>query len=200
MATISERHQKILTLFQMSQCSWRRKFYSNEPSLCPFGRLQSSCASFEELSKVEEWLWREKNLDKIQPRVLDMMEQVVNKGTMARCRHADCGALNPNPQKISCWKCGRSLCCPQHPSILRYDLDEDSWKCADTKHGQTFGRSSIQSQTSLHQLMRTVQNVPHIHYQLKTSQNSITMPNRQCGNAQDAIALLSTTTTINSKN
>ena len=130
----------VLTLFQTSQCSWCRKFYTNEGFLCPFGRLQSNCAAFDELSKAEAWFWREARQELLGPRISEMMGQVTNKGTLSKCRYLECGVLNPNPQKDACWKCGRTLSCPRHPGlILRYSIEADIWRCPDTAHGQVFG-------------------------------------------------------------
>lgn len=140
MTDVPERHRMILALFQTSQCSWCRKFYTNEPFLCPFGQLQSNCASFDKLSEIEGWWWREYKGEKHLPRIADMIRQVEDKGIMAKCRDSKCGALNPNPQKSTCWVCGKqTLCCPQHPSlILRYNIKEDFWKCSLASHNQKF--------------------------------------------------------------
>jgi len=126
-AAIPERLRNILRVFQTSQCSWCRRFYT-QPFLCPYRRLQSGCISFDRLDSEErghllgdeKWWWR----------MADMIHQVEEIDIMARCR--DCGALNPNPQKITCWQCGRhTLSCPRcrESPILRYYLKDDYWKC-----------------------------------------------------------------------
>ena len=141
MASAHRQQQWLLALFQTSQCSWCRKFYTNEPFLCPCGQLQSNCASFDKLSEIEGWWWREYKVQDYMPRIVDMIRQVENKGIMAKCRDSKCGALNPNPnqQKATCWKCNKSLCCPQHPSlILRYKIEGDYWECPLASHNQKF--------------------------------------------------------------
>ncbi len=132
----------IMALFRTSQCSWCRKFYTNEPFLCPPQRLQSNCHFFDRLSEAEGWWWREYKGDEHLPRIVDMMQQVENKGIMARCRDSECGALNPNSQKTTCWKCGKhTLCCPQHPDlILKYNIGGDYWECLLASHKQKFYR------------------------------------------------------------
>jgi len=65
-----------------------------------------------------------------------MVLRVEQYGVQARCR--ECGALNPNPDKLMCWHCGKDgLCCPnpshrRSASILRYDILGDFWKCWNT--------------------------------------------------------------------
>jgi hypothetical protein len=132
--------QKYLTLFQTSQCSWCRKFYTNEPFLCPFKTLQSNCASFEKLFEIPGWWSREKEGEKYLPRIIGMMQHVEAKEIMAKCRDKECGALNPNPQKPTCWKCEKdTLHCPVHESlILRYNIEENYWKCSLTSHTQKY--------------------------------------------------------------
>ncbi len=116
--------------FLTTQCSWCWRFYTNEPFLCPFNRLQSNCYLFDPLIKdirdsflaEEKWWWR---MD-------DMLKQVHEHGFLTKCRH--CGALNPNPQgKYSCWHCGHDdFKCPFYSrcnSYLKYHLVEHYWKC-----------------------------------------------------------------------
>lgn len=134
-----ESHKIILTLFHTSQCSLCKRFYSNEPFLCPPNQLQSSCASFDRFIEVIGWWSRETEGEKYITRIVDMMHHVIAKGIMAKCRNLKCGALNPNPQKPTCWKCGKSLCCPQHPDlILIYHIEENYWKCPLASHAQKF--------------------------------------------------------------
>lgn len=130
-SSIHERLQKTIKIFETSQCSWCRKFYTSEPFLCPFRRLQSNCLYFDRLSdkdrknllEGEKWWWR----------MEDMIRQVTSKGKMAKCRNPECGALNPNPQKDECWRCHESLCCPIHLQlILSYHIEGDFWRCPDT--------------------------------------------------------------------
>lgn len=122
---------ELLQLFLSTQCSWCQKFYT-QPFTCPYGRLQSNCLSFSEipeqermrLTQVETWRWR----------MTEMVRQVQNQGVMSKCRDGKCGALNPNPQKLICWKCQQgTICCPRCGLVLRYDIEERSWKC--TKAG-----------------------------------------------------------------
>lgn len=135
-AAIPERLRNVLRIFQTTQCSWCRKFYT-QPFLCPYSRLQSSCISFDRLGNEErgqllgdkKWWWR----------MADMIQQVQERGIMAKCR--ECGALNPNPQKAVCWHCGRNtLCCPhcREAPILRYDIERDFWKCPNAGCGKKF--------------------------------------------------------------
>lgn len=135
-AAIPERLRNILRIFQTTQCSWCKRFYT-QPFLCPYGRLQSSCVSFDRLGNEErghllgdeKWWWR----------MADMIQQVQERGIMARCR--ECGALNPNPQKITCWQCGKdTLRCPgcREAPILRYYIEKDFWQCPNAVHGKKF--------------------------------------------------------------
>ena len=113
--TISGHRQHIKTLFQATQCSRCRKFYT-QPFLCPPGRLQSNCISFNKLGDEErrrlmdddKWWWR----------MADMIQNVQDKGIMGRCR--ECGALNPNPQKPFAGNVGKApyavLVATNHPS------------------------------------------------------------------------------------
>lgn len=137
-AAIPERLRKVLRVFQGTQCSWCRKFYT-QPFLCPYERLQSNCVSFgrvgqderAQLLGDEKWWWR----------MADMIQQVQDKGILGKCRTGECGALNPNPQKLTCWQCGRqTLCCPscREAPILRYDIGGEFWKCASAGCGKKF--------------------------------------------------------------
>jgi ribosomal protein L37E len=140
-AAIPERLRNVVRIFQTTQCSWCRKFYTQEPFLCPARRLQSSCFYFDRLANEErgqllgdeKWWWR----------MADMIQQVQDRGIMARCR--ECGALNPNPQKAVCWHCGKdTLCCPECQQkrgmklILRYNIERKRWKCPNTACGKEF--------------------------------------------------------------
>lgn len=137
-AAISEQRRAAIKIFQGTQCSWCRKFYT-QPFLCPYGTLQSICVPFVELSQWERerflsderWWWR----------MNDMLFQVKRNGLMAKCREMDCLAFNPNPRSNTCWRCGKdSLRCPSCiPSpILRYDIDNNVWKCANNACGKQF--------------------------------------------------------------
>ena len=64
-AAIPERRRQALRMFQTTQCSWCKRFYT-QPFLCPYRRLQSSCRGFdilgegdrEHLLADEKWWWR----------------------------------------------------------------------------------------------------------------------------------------------
>jgi ribosomal protein L37AE/L43A len=133
---VSEKLQSAMVLFQTTQCSWCKKFYT-QPFLCPFRKLKSSCLCFDELDKQnrgkflndDKWWWRMK----------DMVQQVQDNGILGKCRL--CGALNPNPQEYVCWQCGEnSLCCPkcQESPILRYNIQKNKWKCPSAGCGKEF--------------------------------------------------------------
>lgn len=137
-AAIPERLRKVVRIFQTTQCSWCRRFYT-QPFLCPYSRLQSNCVSFDRLGDEErrgllgdeKWWWR----------MVDMIQQVQERGIMAKCR--ECGALNPNPQKSVCWQCGKdTLRCPnpkcEAKPILRYYIKEDIWKCPNASCSKKF--------------------------------------------------------------
>lgn len=137
-AVIPERLRKAVTMFQTTHCSWCRKFYT-QPFLCPHRRLQSSCVSFDRLAEEErrsllgdeKWWWR----------MADMLQWVQERGIMAKCRERGCFALNPNPQKSTCWQCGKdSLRCPgcKEAPILRYDIEKDFWKCPNAAHSKKY--------------------------------------------------------------
>lgn len=135
-----DNRQRYLTLFQISQCSWCRKFYGNEPFPCPYNTLQSNCFSFDQVSEIPGWYSREKEIKKYEPRIIGMIQHVEEKEILAKCREAKCGAFNPNPQKLTCWKCERdTLRCPEHPElILRYNVEGDYWKCPLASHPQKY--------------------------------------------------------------
>lgn len=137
---VLNNQQKYIELFQTSQCSWCRKFYTNEPFLCPYKTLQSSCPTFERLIEIPGWYSRENEIEKYKQRIIDMMQHVEEKEIMARCRVKNCGALNPNPQKPTCWKWEKHyLTCPEHPDlILRYNIKEDFWKCPLVSHPKKY--------------------------------------------------------------
>ncbi len=131
---VTESLRRSLRIFQGTQCSWCKKFYTQEPFQCPHRRLQSNCISFDRLDEEErasrlgneKWWWK----------VYDMVQQVKEKGVMARCRV--CGAFNPNPNRLTlmCWRCQEhSLGCPALyrgticGTLLEYDTEKDIWKC-----------------------------------------------------------------------
>ena len=132
--------QKYLILFMTSQCSWCRKFYTNEPFKCPYNTLHSNCAAFDELIEVIGWWTREDGCKKYEQRIFDMMQQVETKEIMTKCRDSKCGALNPNPQKPICWKCKKdTFHCPVHKSlVLRYNIEENYWKCSLVSDSQKY--------------------------------------------------------------
>lgn len=84
-AAIPERLRNILRIFQTTPCSWCKKFYT-QPFLCPYGRLQSNCVSFDRLGNEErgrflgdeKWWWR----------MADMIQQVQERGIMASAENA----------------------------------------------------------------------------------------------------------------
>jgi curved DNA-binding protein CbpA len=117
-----------VVLFNSTQCSWCKKFYTEKPCLCPFNRLESSCLYFDELGVVErDILLHDK---KWWSPMENMLRQVQNKGKMSRCRK--CWALNPNPRVDVCWQCHESLCCPKHRHLkLDYNIETMSWSCPD---------------------------------------------------------------------
>lgn len=137
LASIPEKRREAIRLFQTTQCSWCRRFYTNEPFLCIPGRLQSNCIYIEKLKDEERtnllredrWWWR----------MADMIQRVQEKGVMAKCRL--CFALNPNPQKTTCWSCnGDGLLCPScnEKPFLRYSITENKWKCPNTYCNKSF--------------------------------------------------------------
>ncbi|MBA7574108.1 Chaperone protein DnaJ [subsurface metagenome] len=139
-AAIPERLRNVVRIFQTTQCSWCKKFYTTEPFLCPFSRLRSNCINFDRLGNEErqqllgdeKWWWR----------MADMIQQVQDRGIMAKCR--ECGALNPNPKKPVCWHCGKdTLCCPYCQKrgqnlILRYNIEGEFWKCSNAGCSKKF--------------------------------------------------------------
>lgn len=133
-------YEKYLTLFKTSQCSWCRKFYTNQPFLCPPKKLQSNCTYFDGLFEIPGWYSREEEIKKYEQRIVEMMQEVERDGIMAKCRDSKCGALNPNPQHSTCWKCEKdTLHCPEHKSlILRYNIEENYWRCPEASHAQKF--------------------------------------------------------------
>ena len=133
-AAIPERQEKYIKLFHTTQCSRCRKFYTNQPFLCPNKLLQSNCVSFEKLNerrweafaRDEQWWWR----------MYDMLVRVQEKGILTKCWN--CGALNPNPnpKKRVCWMIEEkgcspdSLLCPDcHDYYLIYNIDSNTRKC-----------------------------------------------------------------------
>jgi len=136
-AAIPEKRRAAIRVFQTTQCSWCNKFYTSEPFLCPSGRLQSNCLSFQKLDPSErkrllgeeKWWWR----------MSDMLQAVEDRGIMAKCRY--CFALNPNPQKTDCWQCGKDgLRCPgcEAKPFLRYSFETNRWKCPNAAHSKTY--------------------------------------------------------------
>ena len=68
-----------------------------------------------------------------------MLEVVGEKGIIAKCRY--CFALNPNPQKVECWQCGRDgLRCPKCDAkpYLRYSIETNRWKCPNAACSKSF--------------------------------------------------------------
>ena len=135
-AAISERQKKYMRLFQTTQCSWCKKFYT-QPFLCPSDLLKSSCFFFVRLNEKERdaflrnemWWWR----------MQDMIMRADERGILARCRKNDCFVLNPNPQKRTCWKCGQdTLECPACRTLLRYDIEQNHWKCISAGCSKTY--------------------------------------------------------------
>jgi len=114
------------------QCSWCRRFFT-QPFLCPYRlQLHSSCFFFDRLSEEERdrflnderWWWR----------IVDLVRQTENNGVIKKCVH--CGALNPNPEKVTCWNCGHNIYdrCPNCGlPTLYFDLDINLWRCANAK-------------------------------------------------------------------
>ncbi len=136
-AALSEKDRATIHIFQTTQCSWCSRFYTNEPFLCPSLRLQSNCLSFKKLEPLErkrllgeeKWWWW----------MSDMLQSLEEKGIIAKCRY--CFALNPNPQKISCWQCGRDgLRCPACDAkpCLRYSMEKNKWKCPNAACSKSF--------------------------------------------------------------
>ena len=129
-AAIPARYRVRLAAFQAMQCSWCKRFFT-QPFLCPHRlQLHSSCFFFdglptEERDKLlddETWWWR----------IVDLVRRTENDGVIKKC--AECGALNPNPDKLICWKCGRAIYdrCPSCGlTTLYFDLDTSHWRCAN---------------------------------------------------------------------
>jgi hypothetical protein len=172
-SAMSESQKSIVRLFQTTQCSWCKRFYS-QPFLCPYDHLQSNCRSFSEISTQEReaafsegiWWWR----------MRDMIYSVQERGILAKCR--ECGALNPNPNmhELFCWKCHKnSLCCPgcAKSPILRYDIEKDIWKCPNASHGKIYKiQPKTQSKTRTVPLNHTQWKCPNcncdIYFQIES--------------------------------
>jgi len=119
------------------QCSWCRRFFT-QPFLCPHGRLHSSCFFFDKLSEEErdkllndeKWWWR----------IVDLVRWTENNGVIKKCTR--CGALNPNPEKLTCWQCDHNIYdqCPNCGlPTLHFDLDINLWRCSNAKcYGKKF--------------------------------------------------------------
>ena len=136
-AAISGRYRVRLMAFQSMQCSWCRRFFT-QPFLCPDRKLHSNCFFFDRLSEEErdrfindeKWWWR----------VIDLVRWVENNGVIKKCTH--CGALNPNPEKLTCWNCGHNIydrCANCGLPTLYFDLDSNLWRCSNAKcYGKRF--------------------------------------------------------------
>jgi len=145
-AAIPERHSVRLTAFQSMQCSWCRRFFT-QPFLCPYRQLHSSCFFFKKLSEEERdkflnderWWWR----------IVDLVRQAENNGVIKKC--TKCGALNPNPEKLTCWNCSYNIYdrCPRCGlPTLYFDLDDNYWKCSNAKCYRkkfTFGTKRVET-------------------------------------------------------
>lgn len=129
-AAIPAQYRVRLAAFQSMQCSWCRRFFT-QPFLCPYRlQLHSNCFFFEKLSEEERdkflddknWWWR----------IVDSVRQTENNGVIKKC--VQCGALNPNPDKLTCWRCGHSIYdrCPTCKlPTLYFDLDTNYWRCSN---------------------------------------------------------------------
>jgi curved DNA-binding protein CbpA len=129
-AAIPAQYRVRLAAFQSMQCSWCRRFFT-QPFLCPYRlQLHSSCFFFEKLSEEERdkflddknWWWR----------IVDSVRQTENNGVIKKC--VQCGALNPNPDKLTCWRCGHNIYdrCPSCKlPTLYFDLDTTCWRCSN---------------------------------------------------------------------
>jgi ribosomal protein L37AE/L43A len=129
-AAIPGRYRIRLTAFQSMQCSWCKRFFT-QPFLCPYRlQLHSSCFYFDGLSAEE----RDKLLDddKWWWRIVDLVRRTENSGVIKKC--IQCGTLNPNPEKSTCWNCGHSIY-DQCPSCglptLYFDLNTNYWRCSN---------------------------------------------------------------------
>lgn len=158
---LDARIRNKLRIFQTTQCSHCSRFYT-QPFLCPDRRMRSSCVSFNKLNEEErrlflgdkKWWWR----------ITDMLQQVQEKGIMAKCRK--CGALNPNPQQTTCWQCKENnLCCPhcREAPYLRYSIEDDFWKCPSAGCGKKIGikKKAIEEVLS-HEICKHCSN--NLHY------------------------------------
>jgi len=129
-AAIPGQYRVRLAAFQSMQCSWCGRFFT-QPFLCPHrSQLHSSCFFFSKLSEGE----RDKFLDddKWWWRIVDLVRQTENNGVIKKC--VQCGALNPNPDKLTCWNCDHSIYdrCPScRLPTLYFDLDTNYWKCSN---------------------------------------------------------------------
>lgn len=128
-AAIPARYRTRLAAFQSMQCSWCRKFFT-QPFLCHHRKLHSSCFFFDRLSDEERSNFLDD--DKWWSRIVDRVRQVENNGIIKKCVH--CGALNPNPERLTCWNCRRSIYdrCPSCGlPTLHFDLDAVYWRCSN---------------------------------------------------------------------
>ncbi|MDD5122905.1 MAG: DnaJ domain-containing protein [Dehalococcoidales bacterium] len=134
---IPERWEQAIKLFQTAQCSWCAKFYTNEPFLCPYNTLKSSCSSFKKINESErrqkladsKWWWR----------IYDSVIEANKLRHMHMCRY--CLSINPYPQKTTCWNCGKPglncTSCGAAP-VLVYDIYTKIWKCSNSACGRKF--------------------------------------------------------------
>ncbi len=129
-AAIPAQYRVRLAAFQSMQCSWCGRFFT-QPFLCPYRlQLHSSCFFFNKLSEEE----RDKFLDdeKWWWRIVDLVRQTENNGVIKKC--VQCGMLNPNPDKLTCWNCGHDIYdrCPScRLPTLYFDLDTNHWRCSN---------------------------------------------------------------------
>lgn len=133
-----KQYPKLLAGFRTTQCSWCAKFYAGR-SECPVKRMQSHCASFTRLSGDDRDTFRMDN--RWWPKITERMTWIQDNGMMAKCR--ECAALNPNPQKNTCWHCGGdTLRCPEPgcavKPILEYDVLTEWWTCPGKDCGKAF--------------------------------------------------------------
>ena len=90
--------------FQRMQCSWCRRFFTNEPWRCVERELCTGCLYFEKLSQVERY---ERLRDKKWVYQIDYHVDKANRQVIRICWK--CGALNPKPKKPICWRDSTTL-------------------------------------------------------------------------------------------
>jgi len=128
----------IIALFMTTQCSWCVKYYEKR-NQCPYPTLHSNCKAFVRLDENA----RSSSLSQKKWWHIINNQLHSGRGAMARCRL--CGALNPTPEKLTCWSCnGYGLTCPNCNSepILEYNIDEEIWVCPNKLCGKKFAFSS----------------------------------------------------------